>query len=240
MSTDARRSRGRLKRAAIAILLVLSVLFVTLTIVGWYAYSLTQREPSWWANAAIANTEDARTRAGQLEQGVSAALHDSRDDGEPWSVRVRDADINAWLTHRLEPWLANRSMETPEDFEPPRLRVENGRVAVGLPSPDPRFEGILTVEFTPAMSPDGRLVAEDRSFAIGRLPLPDPGALGGVSAELRRAARGTPAEPFIGALLDAGTALPSEITLSDRRVVSLRDVTLKEGGQVDLTLVTKR
>jgi len=221
-------------------LAILLLILLAIGVAAWRAVSLAQRTPAWWAQSDPGNTDDAHRRARLLEQGLTTALHERRAPDDPWSVRMRDEDVNAWLAHRLGPWLENRALGVPDAFEPPCIRVADGRVTVGIPSPDPRVEGIFSIEFTPATSADGRLIAEDRAFAMGELPLPNPGALGSLSDELRRAARGTPIEPFMGALLDTGAALPSEITLSDQRRVRLRGVKLDKNGLIDLTLVTSR
>jgi len=234
------RKKSLFLRLTIVFAVLLVVGAIGLAVAGVYAAKLVKQEPTWWADADSANTERAPERARLLEQGITTALHEPREGDEPWTVRMTDEDVNAWLEHRLESWAENRSMDVPSGFTAPRVRVIDGRVAVGIASPDPRVPGILTVEFTPEFSSAGELVAGNRSFTMGRLPLPNPEMLGRLSNTIKQQARGTPMQDVFDALLESGKSLPSNLTLSDQRRVSLRGLSLREDGSIDLTLATAR
>ncbi len=213
---------------------------VGLVIAGFYAVGLARQDPEWWAGAEAGSAQQAPERARLLEQGITTVLHERRESDDPWTVRMTDEDVNAWLEHRLESWIENRSVGVPSGFTAPRVRVQGGRMTVGIESPDPRVPGILTVEFTPRLTSDGGLIAGDRSFSMGRLPLPSPEMLGRFSDAIQKQTRGTPMQDVFAALLESGRALPSDITLSDRRRVSLRGLELRDDGSIDLTLATLR
>ncbi|CAE7404824.1 fabF [Symbiodinium necroappetens] len=161
--------KSLLVRLAIASAVLFALGIVGLVAAGWYASKLMREEPAWWAGADVSQIEDAPRRARLLEQGVTTALHEPRESDEPWSVRMTDDDVNAWLEHRLGSWLENRSMDLPSDFNAPRVRVEGGRVTVGFKSPDPRIPGVLAVEFTPELTENGALRAASRSFSMGNM-----------------------------------------------------------------------
>lgn len=235
-----RKKKSLLVRLALAAAALLTVLIVGLAAAGWYAGKLMREEPTWWAGADVSEVEDAPRRAQLLEQGVTTALHEPRTSDEPWSVRMSDDDVNAWLEHRLGSWLENRSMDVPPDFSAPRVRVEGGRVTVGFKSPDPRLPGVLAVEFTPELLDDGSLRAAERSYSMGNLPLPDPQTLGRLRGALARQARGTPLEDVIGVLLESGRTLPADVLLNDDRRVRLQRLSLRDDGSIDLTLATVR
>jgi len=189
--TQPEKQRKKKKVLRVAIVLVGGVTLLSIALAGLalYAGSLATSDPDWWESSASAQIAEAPDRARRLEQGITTALSAEREEDEPWSVRMSDDDANAWLEHRLGQWLENRSVDTPDNFEPPRVHIENGRASVGIASPDPRFPGIFSIEFTPEITDAGELIVTDRSFRLGKLPLPSPQALSRISNSIKGQAR---------------------------------------------------
>jgi len=69
------------------------------------AVALARMTPAWWSPTAR-DAAGALDTARALEQGIASETTKVRGEGvQPWSVRVRAADVNAWLGARLPQWL---------------------------------------------------------------------------------------------------------------------------------------
>ncbi|MFM9168875.1 MAG: hypothetical protein ACKOTD_01785 [Phycisphaerales bacterium] len=95
---------------------VLALLSVIALAAG--AAAAMRRAPAWWQPTprdAVGALEVARA----LEQGIASETTRVRGPGaQPWSVRVRAADVNAWLGARLPQWLEHdRSLPWPEGVQ---------------------------------------------------------------------------------------------------------------------------
>ncbi|MFM9144273.1 MAG: hypothetical protein ACKORL_02620 [Phycisphaerales bacterium] len=80
--------------------------------------ALARRTPSWWQPTAR-DAPGALAVARALEQGIASETTRVRGPGaQPWSVRVRAADVNAWLGARLPQWLEHdRSLPWPDGVQ---------------------------------------------------------------------------------------------------------------------------
>ncbi|MCE7973232.1 MAG: hypothetical protein DYG92_02735 [Leptolyngbya sp. PLA1] len=91
----------------------------------------------------------------------------------PWSVSLRDDDLRAWLSHRLEPWALNRDLlrAWPADVSRPLVVCDEGviHVAVRLGGPDGRLAHFSCV---PRIADDGSLWLSPTGAGVGRLRLP--------------------------------------------------------------------
>jgi hypothetical protein len=91
------------------------------------AAALARRPPSWWAPLPR-DAPGALDTARALEQGIAGETTRVRGPGEAaWSVRVRAADLNAWLAARLPQWLEfDRSLPWPEGVKAVQVAIEPG------------------------------------------------------------------------------------------------------------------
>ena len=176
------------------------------------AVALARRAPSWWSPVAR-DAPGALDVARALEQGIAAETTRVRAEGErEWSVRVRAADLNAWLAARLPQWLEfDRSLPWPEGVKAVQVALDPGGVA---------------------------LAADWNGFVVTTRWAIDPGAAG-APATLRAAGTsvGTLPVPFaagVGAWFvpELARPLPLAAPLVDGRTVSVLDVELADGEAI--------
>lgn len=158
------RARRRAQRLALAALLAL----VALVAVLWVFLTAA---PPWW-QATRDTGEAARTAAAELEQGVASEFTRVRGPGvQPWRVRLRAEDANAWLAARLPQWLQHdRSLPWPEGVGMPQLHLDEQGATLGAERDGRIASASWRVEPGAPGSRAARLVPE--GAAVGRLPLP--------------------------------------------------------------------
>ena len=171
--------------------------------------ALARRAPAWWRPTAR-DAAGALDVARALEQGIAGETTRVRGPGaQPWSVRVRAADVNAWLGARLPQWL------------------EHDR---SLPWP----EGVQAVQA--AADADGFTLAADwNGFVVATRWAIEPGAPG-QPATLRAAGTSVGSLPIpfaagVGAWFvpELGQPLPLESRLGDGRRVRIVDAEFADG-----------
>lgn len=174
--------------------------------------ALARRAPAWW-QPTERDAAGALDVARALEQGIASETTRVRGPGaQPWSVRVRAADVNAWLGARLPQWL------------------EHDR---SLPWP----EGVGAVQAT--ADADGFTLAADwNGFVVATRWAIDPGAPGR-PATLRAAGTSVGSLPIpfaagVGAWFvpELGRPLPLESRLGDGRTVRIVDAEFAGGEAI--------
>jgi hypothetical protein len=95
------------------------------------AVALARRAPAWWSPVPR-DAPGALDVARALEQGIAAETTRVRGTGSrEWSVRVRAADVNAWLGARLPQWLEHdRSLPWPEGVKAVQVRIDRDGAAL--------------------------------------------------------------------------------------------------------------
>ena len=173
---------------------------------------LARQAPAWWAPVAR-DAPGALDTARALEQGIAGEVTKVRGAGaQEWSVRVRSADLNAWLGARLPQWL------------------EHDR---SLPWP----EGVGAVQA--AADADGFTLAADwNGFVVATRWAIEPGAPG-QPATLRAAGTSVGSLPIpfasgVGAWFvpELGRPLPLESRLGDGRTVRIVDAEFSGGEAI--------
>jgi hypothetical protein len=173
---------------------------------------LARRAPAWWAPVAR-DAPGALETARALEQGIAGEVTKVRGTGaQEWSVRVRAADLNAWLGARLPQWLEHdRSLPWPDGVKGVQVRIE----------------------------PEGLVLAADwNGFVVSTRWAVEPGAARG-PATLRAAGTsvGSLPVPFgagVGAWFvpELGGALPLATGLGDGRTVRVDGVEFADGEAI--------
>ncbi|MFO0828182.1 MAG: hypothetical protein U0572_08530 [Phycisphaerales bacterium] len=179
------------------------------------------RPPAWWS--PIARDDAAANALGeQFENACVSEAHRVRRPGEPWAVRVRDDDANAWLATRLPKWMEHAGMTAAAS----QVRFNEGSVEIAADVPDLPSVGVVTIE--PDIA-NGELRAGHIGVALGRLPLPFARGLvlGPLVASL--GSDDAPDELKLVAAVLNGRGLPAQFELSDGRVVRLRDIEVHDG-----------
>jgi hypothetical protein len=194
------------------------------------AYVLS-RPPRWWNPPARSNP--AAIAAGEtLENATVTEVHRVRAADEPWSVRVRDSDVNAWLATRLPKWVEHAgSGDSPQAmvrFRPGSIDVAarvDGLPSVGVLRCSPRID-------------DGALRLDVVRARLGELPVPFlRGMLIGPLEDALRDPE-APDEVRMLATLLAGEAVTPRFSLGDGRLIELRAVEVDD-GELRLEFVTK-
>lgn len=138
------------------------------------AYILSIRAPSWWVDPlTLAEDPLSAAKGSELEQQLAAAISKIRPPAEPWAIRIRDTDINAWIAARLPQWKAHDpALAWPMDGAAVQVRFDEQIATVAIAAEDRVWSASCSVAVIPgavAITPEGG--------AIGVLPLPGGAAL---------------------------------------------------------------
>lgn len=198
---------------------LIASLAILLPLAALVAYGL--RPPAWWVERPATGAE-IEDRAGHFEQACVSELHRIREGSEPWAVRIRESDVNAWLATRLEAWCRHVEIE-------PIGQIEV-RFSAGLCEVAARVDGVPGVAVLP-LSPlmrGGRLEPAIGTLRLGRLPLP---VLVGAGFDALIETLGSEDGDDLRAVLVPllrGEGVSASFDLVDGRTVRLRDLELRE------------
>lgn len=202
-----------------------SALLAAATIVGaLLVIALVQlRPPAWWAPVGAVD-EALATRAERFEQACVSELHRVREAPGPWAVRLREADMNAWLAARLPLWCDHAGIERVGDAQV-RLTADSIELALATPA----LPAIAVVRLRPAVEGSSLRPTVD-AVRLGRLPLPLFGERA-VRSTLLALGEGDAQGELQSALVAALRNEPIDTTfeLSDGRRVRLRDLEVRDG-----------
>lgn len=220
-------------------LTVATVLAVIAAAGGLAAWRMTWLKPVWWP-AEVAVSEQTEALADRVEYRIAEEAHKVRPEPEPWRVRVREEQVNAWLASRLSQWLAHSAgVEWPGALGTPRVRFVNGGVSVGLHFDDHGRRRYVVADLDPRIV-DGRLTLNLTGVSLGRLRVP-----GGSIRALIDGYRDVVPDGFLDNptvnrvidLLSAGQQFDPAFNLTDGRRVRVLDVAAGD-GEVILTCET--
>lgn len=170
MSGPAGVPRARWRRKAFLAMLVL----VAMAAGG---VALARRVPAWWSPPAR-DAAGALDTARALEQGIASETTRVRGPGaQAWRVRVRAADVNAWLGARLPQWLEHdRSLPWPEGVKAVQLAADAEGFALAAD-----WNGFVLVTRWTIDAGEGGAPATLRAAgtSVGSLPVPFAGSVGG-------------------------------------------------------------
>lgn len=197
----------------------LASLLALLALAAVAAFGL--RPPAWWVEQPAVGPE-VEARAGHFEQACVSELHRIRDGAEPWAVRIRESDVNAWLATRLDAWCRHVEIDPIGQIE---VRFSSGRCEIAA-----RIQGVPSVAVVP-LAPvirDDRLEPGLGSLRVGRLPVPflvDAGV--DALIESFESEDGEDLRAVLVPLL-RGEGVPAKFGLVDGRTVRLRDIELRD------------
>ncbi len=223
-----RRSRHRVLLLGALFLIAITTLLLVLP-------SMT---PGWF-QLADPDDETAADHGQQVEFRLAEEFQLIRPESETWRLRIRDEDLNAWLSTRLLPWLSHEQNFTwPEGVSRPQIRFTSTGVQVAARVEDLLGgDRVVTLGFQPEII-DDQLVLHPGGASIGRLPVPF--ARAAIEALLKESLS-VGEEALAGlAARDADTAsLEAVIPLVDSRQVRLNSLKF-ESGAVVLDAITVR
>jgi hypothetical protein len=134
-------------------------------------WQMTWLEPAWWPNDVV---DDERTEAlaDRVEYRLAEEAHKVRPEAEPWRLRVKDEQVNAWLTSRLPQWLAHtENLQWPSQLGTPRVRFAEDGVSIGLAFDDGGRRRYVVADLEPQIV-DGRLSLSLKGVSLGRVWVP--------------------------------------------------------------------
>lgn len=152
--------------------LALLALVAVAALAAW----LARGRPSWWAPVAR-DAAGALDTARALEQGIASETSKVRGPGaQPWSVRVRAADVNAWLGARLPQWLEfDQSLPWPEGVNGVQARIDADGLVLAA---DWNGFVVSTRWSVDAGAPGAAGTLRETGTAIGNLPIPFAAGVG--------------------------------------------------------------
>ncbi len=197
-------------------------------------WRLTWMAPAWWAPPDPRN-EQTVALAERLEQRVLEVAHEVRPADEPWAVRIREHQVNAWLSARLPEWASRQDVAWPARLGMPQARFDDTGVRVAMEVREQRRSRFIVARLVPQLV-DEQLVVRLDGVTLGRLPLPGE-PLQALGEVLGDAGALSDAGPILEALM-AGTPIDPVWQLSDGRRVRLVGLHYA-AGRLELTCRTE-
>ncbi len=207
--------------------------------VGLAVWGLSWMAPSWW------RPPDPRDRAiavlaDQVEQRLLEEAHKIRPVSETWTIRVREHQVNAWLSVRLPDWIAHeQEARWPEPLGTPQIHFEDEGISVAVEvgaEGRPRF---VVVRVVPTIHDDG-LRLRLNAVGLGRIPVPGEPVEALLDLLGHAAPVGLLEDPAVAKtlhLLGGRQPLDPTVTLPDGRRVHLLGLRYA-AGRLDLTCRT--
>lgn len=177
-----------------------------------FAYTRSQSEPQWWSEQSAPTSAQ---QAESFEHALIAQLTRVRETGDPWSAALSESDLNAWLAHRLTPWLSNRGLTSPLPASATlRVRLHANQLLLGIRTPD----ALLWIAARPTIR-DNRIHLDPLEAGVGNLAVPTWVLRSKLSADLNNwLAQGLPAAAPIDrarvARLQELTCQPHELLIT--------------------------
>ncbi len=196
----------------LSVLVLLSILGVTLL------FWLLSAPMAWYVDAERASND--ATIAEQAEFRLVEEFHKVRPDDEVWKLRIQDAAVNAWLTHRLTDWLTHEEdLEIPEGMALPLLQSTPSGIWFGVKGVHDEVSQPVAL-FCAAEVNGETLLLTPEKLRLGKIPLP----LSMLASMID--------EP-----LDVSLELDAQVALMDDRIVQIQALDL-ESGSIILTCKT--
>jgi hypothetical protein len=235
------RTRSRVWRRVAGGLFFLVLLIVA---GGVWAWTSLSQPPEWYAPPAKDDAETAAL-AEHVEYAIVDEVHRVREQPEPWTLRVREHQVNAWLASRLPKWIEHeREFGWPEELSAPQVHVEDGRLSLAMELRMGEQSRVITARVQPTIE-GGKLRLNLDRVGMGRLAMPGE-PMERLAELLGDAGSGSaldePAVREVLDLLSGQRPIDSTMELSDGRRVEMLGIELA-GDAMDLrlrTLPTKR
>lgn len=216
-----------------------AVCFVLMVIGALVVWRLTRTPPHWYAppNANDAAVVDL---ADQVEYRLLEEFQKIRDTPEPWRLRIREEQINAWLATRLMDWIAHHEDLTwPEDLDLPQIRFQPDGISLAVSIEALGGNTVVVTRVMPHFD-GGDLFVELDHYSVGRLSLPGE-STNHLAKLIDRYAGSTamddPGAQLLVRLFKGEERIDPVLTLADSRRVRLTNLQL-ESGSVVLTAHT--
>lgn len=185
------KKQARRKRwlGGCAVVLVLSLVLVLFGL--WLGRRMWQSEPVYWAdNRAFVMRNDTEALTQMADNAFNRILGElSLSSGylaggtETWRPTREDAlgvrtirlgfdEANAWLTERLDDWLANQGRRLPAGLSDPMLTSDGGGLVAAFRYQADGIDQVFSVGMSLTFLEDGQARLSIDHVRGGRLPLP--------------------------------------------------------------------
>jgi len=169
------------------IVLALAVAFLG---VAGRGYWLFRSDPEHWQHrrafietsreedlVAMANHVESQVLKLQSYQGplpgqAAKAVDTVAEDPSLRRVHMTLDEANAWLTTKLDQWLANRGVMMPSHLSRPTIHVDDGEMVISALLDAPQMRKVISTTLDIEIMADGLLRIERQSIRWGRLPVP--------------------------------------------------------------------
>ncbi len=150
----------------------LLVVLCLLVLVGIAALWGLTRMPPHWYEPPNPTDEKVLELADRVEFRLLEEFQRIRPDPEPWKLRVRENQLNAWLATRLKDWIAHKeNLIWPEDLDMPQIRIEPDGISLAVAVESMGPSKIIVTRMMPRFERGELLVTLNR-FSLGRLNIP--------------------------------------------------------------------
>jgi uncharacterized protein YpmS len=221
--------RRRLKRVVLGVILSLALIGAGGAYTAW---RLSWQEPTWYHPP---DPKDLRvvTLADDAEYAMLEQSQKIRPKTEPWTLRLTQQQMNAWLAARLPAWIEHdANLRWPEQIGTPQVLIESDGVSIAAPVMTHGVSRTVVARLKPAVAPDGRLSLKLTRISLGRVWLPGE-PLGKLSDAVRDAAPEFLDSPRVKQTIEvlAGRrTLSPHLVLADGRRVTVTSVHLDDGA----------
>lgn len=218
---------------------LLAVLCV-LVLVGIAAlWGLTRMTPHWY-EPPNPTDEKVLELADRVEFRLLEEFQKIRPDPEPWKLRVRENQLNAWLATKLQDWIAHKeSLIWPEDLDMPQIRFEPDGISLAVAVESLGPSKIIVTRMMPRFE-GGELLVTVNRFSLGRLNIPGKPVerIAGLIDEYASSAEiDDPVAFLFLRMLRGDEHIDPVLNLADSRRVRLTNLEL-ENGSIILTAKT--
>jgi hypothetical protein len=149
---------------------IVLALLAFVAILATWLYREATAVPEFYAQALSTppTATPPEVAADHLEREV-LTLQNQVQRAEPWRLVLKEEDINAWLATELTEKMPHL---LPQEVKDPRIVVREGTVYFACRH-EKAFGGIFSIALEPSLTERANEVAiRVKSFALGRLPLP--------------------------------------------------------------------
>ena len=215
---------------------LLAVLCV-LVLVGIAAlWGLTRMTPHWY-EPPNPTDEKVLELADRVEFRLLEEFQKIRPDPEPWKLRVRENQLNAWLATKLQDWIAHKeNLIWPEDLDMPQIRFEPDGISLAVAVESLGPSKIIVTRMMPRFE-GGELLVTVNRFSLGRLNIPGKPVerIAGLIDEYASSAEiDDPVAFLFLRMLRGDEHIDPVLNLADSRRVRLTNLEL-ENGSIILT-----
>lgn len=215
------------------ILIIFVVLGVALGLLLIYIGPTT---PNWYQPPSPQD-EQVVALADRVEYRLLEETRKIRDEEDPWTLRIRQEQINAWLSARLPAWIAHEQNTTwPDQLGTPQVRIDENRMLLALPIGPPDSRRVVVAQIDPKITKTQGLTLKLTAVRFGRLSV--PGNPVAVMIDTIKRFGGDQVDEAaldsISDLLSGRRGIDPVLNLQDGRRVEIMSLSCRD-GMVDLT-----